>query len=52
VGSKGEVTGRSGFLPDRIVHLHPTRLCNLACLHCYSTSAPSFTEALDARPAV
>jgi Fe-coproporphyrin III synthase len=46
------VTGRSGFLPDRIVHLHPTRLCNLACLHCYSTSAPSFTEALDARPAV
>ena len=31
---------RSGFLPDRIVHLHPTRLCNLACLHCYSESGP------------
>ena len=31
---------RSGFLPDRIIHLHPTRLCNLACLHCYSESGP------------
>ena len=31
---------RSGFLPDRIVHLHPTKLCNLACLHCYSESGP------------
>jgi hypothetical protein len=31
---------RSGFLPDRIIHLHPTRLCNLACLHCYSESDP------------
>jgi len=48
VGSRAEPTGRSGFLPDRIIHLHPTRLCNLACLHCYSTSAPLHTEALDA----
>jgi pyruvate-formate lyase-activating enzyme len=51
VGSKVELAGteagRSGFLPDRIVHLHPTRLCNLACLHCYSTSAPRYTAALD-----
>ncbi|MEZ5283956.1 MAG: radical SAM protein [Vicinamibacterales bacterium] len=40
---------RSGFLPDRIVHLHPTRQCNLACTHCYSESAPSRTaSALDA----
>jgi pyruvate-formate lyase-activating enzyme len=38
---------RSGFLPDRIVHLHPTRLCNLACLHCYSESDPQRTAALD-----
>lgn len=37
---------RSGFLPERIVHLHPTRLCNLACLHCYSTSAPREKGAL------
>jgi pyruvate-formate lyase-activating enzyme len=41
---------RSGFLPDRIVHLHPTRHCNLACLHCYSASDPRQTAALD--PAV
>jgi len=38
---------RSGFLPDRIIHLHPTRLCNLACLHCYSESNPQQREALD-----
>ncbi|HEX2084555.1 MAG TPA: radical SAM protein [Solirubrobacteraceae bacterium] len=37
---------RSGFLPDRIVHLHPTRLCNLACLHCYSESGPGRRGAL------
>lgn len=38
---------RSGFLPDRIIHLHPTRLCNLACLHCYSESGPNQRGALD-----
>lgn len=38
---------RSGFLPDRIVHLHPTRLCNLACLHCYSLSDQRQVRALD-----
>lgn len=38
---------RSGFLPDRIIHLHPTRLCNLACLHCYSESDPGQRGALD-----
>jgi Fe-coproporphyrin III synthase len=43
----GNAAGRSGFLPDRIIHLHPTRLCNLACLHCYSTSAPDQKGALD-----
>ena len=37
----------SGFLPDRIIHLHPTRLCNLACLHCYSESNPHQRTALD-----
>ncbi len=31
---------RSGFLPDRTVHLHPLDRCNLACSHCYSTSSP------------
>jgi len=38
--TESTVQMRSGFLPDRIVHLHPTRLCNLACLHCYSESGP------------
>lgn len=38
---------RSGFLPDRIIHLHPTRLCNLACLHCYSESNPQQRASLD-----
>ena len=28
-------TGRS-----RILQIHPTRLCNLRCLHCYSSSGP------------
>jgi hypothetical protein len=37
---------RSGFLPDRIVHVHPSRLCALACRHCYSESAPVRTTAL------
>ena len=43
----GNGTMRSGFLPDRIIHLHPTRLCNLACLHCYSESDPQHKAALD-----
>jgi hypothetical protein len=45
-----DATVRSGFLPDRIIHLHPTRRCNLACLHCYSESGPHQRAALD--PAV
>jgi Fe-coproporphyrin III synthase len=43
-----EAIMRSGFLPDRIIHLHPTRLCNLACVHCYSESSPQHKTALDA----
>lgn len=39
---------RSGFLPSRVVHLHPTRACNLACLHCYSDSSPRARMSLDA----
>lgn len=37
---------RSGFLPDRTIHLHPTRRCNLACAHCYSRSSPYAEDAL------
>jgi MoaA/NifB/PqqE/SkfB family radical SAM enzyme len=24
-----------------VLHIHPTRMCNLACAHCYSTSGPA-----------
>jgi organic radical activating enzyme len=37
---------RSGFLPDRTIHLHPTQTCNLACAHCYSESGPRATASL------
>ena len=38
---------RSGFLPARVIHLHPTRACNLACLHCYSSSGPGARTSLE-----
>ena len=38
---------RSGFLPDRTVHLHPLSRCNLACSHCYSASSPEGSALLD-----
>ncbi|CAA6799934.1 MAG: Unknown protein [uncultured Sulfurovum sp.] len=31
---------KTGFLPAKVIHLHPTNLCNLNCLHCYSSSSP------------
>ena len=37
---------RSGFLPDRTVHLHPLDRCNLACSHCYSSSSPARSTVL------
>jgi len=37
---------RSGFLPDRTVHLHPLARCNLACKHCYSSSSPTANDIL------
>lgn len=42
-----QVATRSGFMPDRTIHLHPTRLCNLQCLHCYSSSGLQHKDALD-----
>jgi molybdenum cofactor biosynthesis enzyme MoaA len=41
-------SGASGFLPGRIVHLHPTRRCNLACAHCYSASSAMQGAGLEA----
>jgi MoaA/NifB/PqqE/SkfB family radical SAM enzyme len=29
-----------------VLQVHPTRLCNLRCLHCYSSSGPDVTESL------
>ena len=41
---------RSGFLPDRTVHLHPLDRCNLACSHCYSASSPLKQSILPLEP--
>jgi pyruvate-formate lyase-activating enzyme len=30
----------------RVIQLHPTRRCNLRCLHCYSSSSPQNAETL------
>ena len=37
-----------GFLSERIVHVHLTTNCNLACAHCYSSSGPAAHDTLDA----
>src|SRR3569832_325830 len=31
----------------RVVQIHPTRRCNLRCLHCYSSSSPDERAMLD-----
>ncbi len=31
-----------------VLHIHPTRMCNLECLHCYSTSGPKQRDHLPA----
>lgn len=31
----------------RVVQIHPTRQCNLRCLHCYSSSSPDERDMLD-----
>ena len=44
-----ETAGREDVSrPDRFktIQIHPTLRCNLACLHCYSSSAPHHREAL------
>jgi Fe-coproporphyrin III synthase len=39
------VSGPAGRLPA--LQIHPTRRCNLRCLHCYSDSGPEVSEELD-----
>ena len=36
----------TGFIPQGVVHVHPTLRCNLACAHCYSTSSAQHTDQL------
>ena len=43
---------RSGFLPDRTVHLHPLDRCNLKCSHCYSSSSPHAWTILPPEPLI
>lgn len=31
----------------RVLQVHPTRRCNLKCLHCYSSSGPEVSEEMD-----
>ena len=31
----------------RVVQIHPTRQCNLRCLHCYSSSSPQVRESMN-----
>jgi len=38
----------AGVAPS-IVQIHPTRRCNLRCLHCYSFSSPDERDLLDAQ---
>lgn len=35
------------LMQHRVVHIHPTLLCNLKCAHCYSTSSPAEAVGLD-----
>jgi len=38
-----------GLLPDRFrtIQIHPTKKCNLTCLHCYSISGPGHQDVLN-----
>lgn len=38
----------NGTVRSRILQVHPTRQCNLQCLHCYSSSGPAVKEWLPA----
>lgn len=43
----------AGFNADQkynVIHIHPTRRCNLACRHCYSTSGPGIRHELAVGP--
>ena len=33
--------------PFKTIQIHPSRKCNLSCLHCYSSSSPHYSQMLD-----
>lgn len=37
------------LIPDGVLQIHPTRTCNLTCLHCYSDSGPGIRGGLPIR---
>lgn len=41
----GSCNSPTGVAP--VLQLHPTRLCNLACAHCYTSSGPGISEQLE-----
>ena len=40
---------KSGLLSKKIIHLHPTNVCNLNCHHCYSSSSPFVKDEIDVK---
>jgi MoaA/NifB/PqqE/SkfB family radical SAM enzyme len=42
-----ESVGQSSPNRFRTIQIHPTKKCNLACLHCYSSSAPGYYDVID-----
>ncbi|WP_170174887.1 radical SAM protein [Undibacterium parvum] len=41
----GSCNSPTGVAP--VLQVHPTRLCNLACAHCYTSSGPGLRQQLD-----
>jgi hypothetical protein len=44
-GADSNLMGPTG--QHRVLQIHPTRQCNLQCLHFYSLSGPKLREALE-----
>ncbi len=43
-GTLSDISSPTGVAP--VLQLHPTRRCNLACAHCYTSSSPQVSEQL------
>jgi MoaA/NifB/PqqE/SkfB family radical SAM enzyme len=42
-----ETVGQSSPDSFRTIQIHPTKKCNLTCLHCYSSSAPGYHDVIN-----